>query len=120
MKTFYAALAVFAAMLGLIVWNALHIHTTAAELTARLDAMPSCTEAQAEVESLAAYWEQKRGLVALSTLYGDVTALDNCIAEMRVAIALGEETDFAQNRALAYNAVARIRRVEQVSLDSIL
>ena len=120
MKTFYATLAVFALMLGLIVWNACHIHQTANELTAQLDAMPQCEQSLAALDALSAYWEKERRVLALSTAFEDIAALDDCITEMRTAAALGEEAEYIKSRAIAYNIIARIRRIEQCSLDSVL
>ena len=119
MKTFYVTLAVFATMLGIIIWNACYVDRTAEELNALLDALPPCEQSAQSTETLRAYWDKHRDIIALSTSFDDVIALDNCIIEMQTAAQEGEGGEYEKNKALAYAAIARIRRIERLSIDSI-
>ncbi len=120
MKTFFIAIAIFALLLGVIVWNSFFINRTMDTMEAALEALPACESAAGALEDLETYWEKRHALIACSISFDEINQMDTCLAQMRAATQQKDALQFETGRLLAQRAVEDMRRLERFAFDCIL
>ena len=119
MKTFVIALCIFGLLLLTVTANFLYINRVTQELSALLDRMDTPERAAASFAELEALWAHNRTMIGLSVPFLELCNMDEQLAQMRVALAEGEEIDFLLARALAGETVRHIGRLERFSWECI-
>lgn len=119
MKTFWAALALFAVLLGVVVLNFYHINHVADELNRKLDALPACEEAEEALDEMYRYWEGHKKCASLSVSYEVLYKMEENMTDMRSAMAEEEASEFEKARALMRISIRQMRRLEKFSIENI-
>lgn len=119
MKTFWAALVLFAVLLGAVVLNFFHINHVADELNRQLDALPACEQASEALEEMYRYWDGHKKCASLSVSYEVLYKMEENITDMRSAVAQKEENEFEKARALMRISIRQMRRLEKFSVENI-
>lgn len=119
MKAFVISLCMFGALLSTILLNCLFVDRTMDTLEASLAALPACTEAREAVGALEQYWTKRHNELSFSISYNEIREMDNCITQMRVAAQAEKDYEFELARALGFDAIRHMRRLERFSWDGI-
>ena len=120
MKSFYAAMLVFAVLLLLILCNTLFIHRTASEMELRIDAVVEAEDALGAVEELERYWQKKRTPVRLSLHGNIILSIDEHIEEIRWAVEQGKSDELMLAVRQLRAAVTLMRKSHGISPDTVL
>ncbi len=119
MKTFIAALCAFALLLGGVTYNYVYVNQTTQAITKALEAVeatPSDPQALARLEAL---WENNRFFLGISISFDELQEMDRCIAQMRCALQLQDQTEFLLALSQASEAVKHLGRLERWSWECI-
>lgn len=116
MKTFYASLAVFALLLLLIFCNGRYVRHATEEMEALLSNATQ-TEELNEIESA---WQVRKRFLSLSVSYEEIKEVDQKLCIMKAALDTGSAESFEEARALAIEALTRIREFEKLSIDNLI
>lgn len=119
MKTFVVSLVFFALLLGVICWNYIFINSMADEMDRQITELPACTQAQDALAALTSYWEARYAIAGLSVSYEVLYEVEENLADLRSAAALGEDSDFEAARERAHASIRQLRRLEQFSIENI-
>lgn len=119
MKTFYAALVLFAILLGAVALNFYHINHVADELNRQLEALPACEEAQEALDGMYVYWEAHKKCASLSISYEVLYQMEENITDMKSAVAKKEDSEYEKARALMSISIKQMRRLEKFSIENI-
>ena len=120
MKTFFAALAVFALLLTMIAVNACYIRRTADKMEAALSPSDKPLDASEALAGLETLWKEHRNTFGLSVSQDEIRTLDREIIKMRVALQAGAETEFTRARELALESIREMRQMERFSLFNLI
>lgn len=120
MKSFYAAMLVFAALLLLIFYNTLFIHRTASEMELRIDAVVNAQDALSAVQELECYWQKKRTPVRLSLHGSIILSIDERIGEIRWAVEQEKTDELALAVRQLKDAVRLMCKSHGISPDTLL
>lgn len=119
MKTFIAAVCMFLALLTVIIINCFFVSRTMNTLEQALVALPAHTLAEAPLEELLEYWESRHNELSFSISFNEIKAMDDSILHMQVAAREGDAYEYEMGRALGFDAIRRMRRLERFSWDGI-
>ena len=119
MKSFAISLCVFTALLLTILLNCLFVDRTMDTLEAALAALPSCNEAAEGVAALEAYWDKSHNELSFSISFDEMREMDDCLVQLRIAAKAGNSYEFELARALGFDAIRHMRRLERFSWDGI-
>lgn len=120
MKTFIASICAFSLLLFLITWNVCFVNRTMDEMENAVRALPACEHASEALDELDARWQEKRTTLSLSVSYNEMRDLDVYLAQMRAAAAERDDLQFETARLMALDAIKDIRRLERITLTSVL
>lgn len=109
MKTFYAALAVFALLLAAVFINTAHVCRVTAELQEELS---SFSDAESALTAVTELWQKERDILALSKPMDCVWEVDRCLLELEKAVQKRDAAEVDAALRAVSNAVARIRYIE--------
>lgn len=118
MKSFFSSLAIFTLMLGSIIWNYLYIGETCAVLREKIELLPACSQAEAAVEDLVAYWEKESGKIGISTSQHIIDKMNDCLSELRYAAANNDAQFFECARYRATSVIKEIEDAESLQLEN--
>ena len=119
MKTFYVSLVTFFSLLSLIGWNTAFIRCTVQDLETELNTLPACEQATAAVEALATHWQQKKPRVGLSVKRDVIREMDDRLAELQTAAAIGDAEGYAVATQRVRVLLTHIRDAERFSVDNL-
>ena len=120
MKTFIASLCVFSSLLLLIAWNVRFVNRATEELETQIQTLDFRESASEKVEQLDAKWQKYRKVLSFSVSYNEIREMDVCIAQMRAAAKEQDAVQFESARLMALDSIKDLRRLERVTLTSIL
>ena len=119
MKTFCAAILLFAVLLGAVILNFYHINRVADELGRQLEALPACEDAAGALEEMYGYWDRRKKGISLSVSYEVMYQIEENITDMRSAAASSESAEYEKARALTRISLKQMRRLEKFSIENI-
>ena len=121
MKSYFATLAVFGVLLAGMLTNAAYIDRTTAEMSERIDSLPSfdAPSSEQELEEIIALWQQKQRLVCLSTPLESVESVTDCFRDMEHARKNGDGAEYEVARSRASNLIRRIARLERLNWGTV-
>ncbi len=120
MKTFIVALCVFALLLVGITINFSYINRVMRTMSAELAAMSTPETAKAHFQRLEELWKSNRPCVGISVPFAELRDMDECLAQMRVALQEDDETELWMAHALATETVEHMGRLERFSWECLL
>ncbi|MBE6556002.1 MAG: DUF4363 family protein [Ruminococcaceae bacterium] len=120
MKTFICSSLAFLALLSVITVNCFYINRVADRLESDLVSMTEPASAEQPLLILKDYWERNKALVGLSVSFEEVHNMTEYLLELQIAAREQDTLEFERSRALALNAAAELRRLEQFGLANLL
>ena len=120
MKTFFASLFVFFALIGLIVWNFVYVRHTTDALAEMIASLPDCESAEAKTEALLAYWSREEGYLGLSIPFEELQQASDVFLSLHHAAREKDGYEFEKYRLLAKNAVEDLGRLEEFKINNLL
>ena len=116
MKSFWASIGIFGALVGLIIWNSIYIHRVCDELSCDALALPSCAEGGEALAVFKERWEQESRYIELSVSHHSTNKINDCLAEWESAAKVGEEAEYERCRHLFLSLIAQILSTESASI----
>lgn len=122
MKSFLASLILFALMLGAILWNTFYISRVSEDLYESLNALPAAADPDVLTKALElqSYWEKHAPTVGLSVSYTVTDRLSEQAATLVACASCGDTFGFQTAKALFWDAVGDMTRLEKISIENIL
>ena len=118
MKSFFSSLAIFALMLGMIIWNYLYIEETCATLNQKIEFLPACDQAESAIEDLVSYWEHESNKIGISTSQHTIEKMNDCLSDLCYAVANNDVRFFERTRYRAITVIKEIEDAEAMRLEN--
>lgn len=118
MKSFFSSLAIFALMLGMIIWNYLYIEETCAILNKKIELLPAYDQAESAVEDLVSYWESASSKIGISTSQHTIEKMNDCLSDLCYAVANNDAQFFECARFRAITVMKEIEDAEALRLEN--
>ncbi len=120
MKVFVVALCVFVILLGVIVANSIFVRRVTHTMATELQEMAESSDPTASFARLESIWQKNRTRISVSVAFGELRDMDECLAQMRVALVLNDESEFKLAHSLACETVDHMGRLERFSWECII
>ena len=114
MKSFFWSLAIFALMLGIIIFNHFYITRTCDTLSKKIEALPPCEGADVATHEILSYWEREQSKIDISISQHTVDKMNDCFAELKYATKHGDAQIFECARYRALSVLEEIRDAESL------
>lgn len=118
MKSFWASVCIFSALVGLIIWNSCYIHRVCEELTATAEALPACDKEGQTISALTDLWERENDYMELSISLHGIHKISDCLHEWESAASIGDQTEYERCRHLFLSIIEQILRAESVAASN--
>ena len=118
MKSFLASIAIFGALIGIIIWNSLYVHRVCNTFTTTAEALPPCADGYEAVTSLIRKWEHESTYLELSVSHHSIDKISDCLYEWESAVQVGDEVEYERCRHLFLSTIYQIQRVERVTISN--
>ena len=115
--------AVLAAVVILVVINAIFVGNTVEELTARVDGLPDTPDPVAtpeEVASIREFLAAKESLLELSVSYAVIDKVTETLYGLEAAAETGDVYQYRESLALLMDLVEDIGRLERMEIKNLL
>ena len=126
MKTFLAALVLFALIVGFVVWNTIDLQKTFQELLTLTEALPFEAEdfrkdaqTQETVENLYRLWDKKFSRIAFTGGYENCNRADEALGSLFIHFQNDNAEDFTHARLMLWDSLRRLKMLESFHFDSI-
>ena len=126
MKTFLAALVLFALIVGFVVWNTVDLQKTFQELLTLTESLPfeaqdfrKDAKTQETVERLYRLWDQKFDRIAFTSGYDNCNRADEALGSLFIHFQNDNAEDFTHARLIFWDSLRRLKMLESFHLDSI-
>lgn len=126
MKTFFAALVIFALVLGFVIWNAVDLQKTFGEMLTLTEALPfeaadfkQTPETQEIVDKLYRLWDKKFARIAFTSGYENCNRADEAIGALFLHYHNNNAADFTHARLMFWDSLRRLKMLESFHFDSI-
>lgn len=128
MKTFLGAVAIFLVIIAFVIMNMVHIEKLAGEMLSLCEALPRDTDeflrdhdrVMADVERLWTLWDKSVERFALTIGYDNIDRADDALTELYFSAKNRDGEMFVTAAGKFYDALRRLRELEQFNLQSIL
>ncbi len=126
MKTFIAALCLFAATLGFVIWNTIDLQMTYQEMLTLTEQLPFDAEDfqqtpqnEETLETLYRLWDKKFSRLVITSAYENLNRADEALSSLLIHYKNNNENDFTNSRLLFWDSLHRMQTLEGISFDSI-
>ena len=120
MKAWIISLFLFAAMLAVIIGNAIYVRHVTEHVVQELQSLSVSDPFSAErLERLDAYWQHHKKYVALSISYRELDRLCEMLLSLRVAQDEKNAVNFELYRRLSVDAAEEVARLERFSVENL-
>ncbi len=126
MKTFIAALCLFAVTLGFVIWNTVDLQKTFEEMIALTEELPfdaedfkKDSETEETVEKLYRLWDKKFPRLVIISAYENLNRADEALNALFIHYQNNNANDFTNSRLLFWDSLHRMQTLEGFSFGSI-
>ncbi len=119
MKSFLLSLALLALVITGVCVNRIYISHAADVINGTVSQLDLKDDSKESLEKLERYWEKHQKYIGLSVSYRELDHLGEMLISLRWAYDTENEAEFEKYRALTFDAVEEITRMERFSIENL-